>query len=137
MHGACRGGCYRFRYTDIVNHCYSSWQAYSEAINLLNYSTVVIPVTQADKTIDKAMPNYTPLNDLDELNWNACMFRLGCLVSSYFGYSQLMMMIIIDDPEIYDGGPVGVQIVARKFEEEKVLAVGKIIQQILKTACVN
>lgn len=46
-------------------------------------------------------------------------------------------MVPTDDPEIYDGGPVGVQIVARKFEEEKILAIGKIIQQILKTAGVK
>ena len=46
-------------------------------------------------------------------------------------------MMTIDDPEIYDGGPVGVQIVARKFEEEKVLAIGKIVQQVLTTAGVK
>ena len=38
-----------------------------------------------------------------------------------------------DDPEIYDGAPVGLQIVARKWEEEKVWAVAKIVDAVLKT----
>ena len=67
---------------DIVNRCPSLLQAYSEAINLLNYSTVVIPVTRADKTIDRAMPGYTPLNEIDELNWNACMLYWDVLYST-------------------------------------------------------
>jgi amidase len=46
--------------------------AYTEAINLLDYSVVVIPVTKADQTVDIADPNYEPLNDLDAKNWNAC-----------------------------------------------------------------
>lgn len=36
-----------------------------------------------------------------------------------------------DDPEIYDGAPVGLQIVARKFEEEKVLAIAKTVYAAL------
>ena len=40
----------------------------------------------------------------------------------------------VDDADIYHGGPVGVQIVARKFEEEKVLAIGKIVEQVLRMA---
>ena len=36
-----------------------------------------------------------------------------------------------DDPEIYDGAPVGLQIVARKHEEEKVWAIAKIVDAAL------
>lgn len=46
--------------------------AYTEAINLLDYSVVVIPVSKADKAIDLADPDYKPLNDLDAKNWQAC-----------------------------------------------------------------
>ena len=45
--------------------------------------------------------------------------------------------IAIDDPEIYDGAPVGIQLVARKYEEEKIWAVAKIVNAALKTAGVN
>jgi Asp-tRNA(Asn)/Glu-tRNA(Gln) amidotransferase A subunit family amidase len=30
-----------------------------------------------------------------------------------------------DDPELFDGAPVALQIVCRKFEEEKALAIAK------------
>ena len=37
-----------------------------------------------------------------------------------------------DDPDIYHGGPVGVQLVARKFEEEKIWAIVKIVVAALE-----
>jgi Asp-tRNA(Asn)/Glu-tRNA(Gln) amidotransferase A subunit family amidase len=37
----------------------------------------------------------------------------------------------IDDPELYDGAYVGVQIVARRFQEEKVLALTEILGDAL------
>ncbi|KAM6521671.1 hypothetical protein FSOLCH5_006427 [Fusarium solani] len=77
--------------------------AYTEAINLMNYSAVVIPVMQADERIDVFDDSYEPLGDMDKLNWQ-----------SY-------------DPAVYHGAPVGVQVVARKFEEEKALAIARIV----------
>lgn len=40
---------------------------------------------------------------------------------------MLISMLRLDDPNIYHGGPVGVQIVARKFEEEKVIAIAEVV----------
>lgn len=37
-----------------------------------------------------------------------------------------------DDPEIYHGAPVGIQIVGKKFEEEKVLAIAHLVNQALQ-----
>jgi hypothetical protein len=37
-----------------------------------------------------------------------------------------------DDADVYHGGPVGVQIMARKFEEEKVWAIAKIVSAALR-----
>jgi amidase len=84
------------------------YTGYTEVINLLDYSAAVIPVTTADKSVDLIDPNYVPLNDLDAKNWA--------------GY----------DPEAYDGAPVGLQIVGRKYEEEKVWAMAKIVDAILE-----
>ncbi|KAI9778891.1 MAG: hypothetical protein M1839_007854 [Geoglossum umbratile] len=90
------------------------WTGYTEAINLLDYSAAAIPVTKADKNIDLFDSEYKPLNDdLDRLNWEAY------------------------DADIYDGAPVGLQIVARKHEEEKVWAIAKIVTATLKAAGVN
>ncbi|MCJ1410567.1 hypothetical protein MMC19_004653 [Ptychographa xylographoides] len=87
--------------------------AYTECINLMNYSACVIPVTTASKDIDAFDESYEPLNDVNRKNWEAY------------------------DPEIYDGAPVGIQLVARKYEEEKIWAVAKIVNAALKTAGVN
>ncbi|KAK4125869.1 amidase [Parathielavia appendiculata] len=83
--------------------------AYTEVINLLNYSAVAIPVTKADKAVDLVDDSYQPLNDIDKLNWDAY------------------------DSDVYHGAPVGLQLVARKFEEEKVLAIAGIVTSALET----
>lgn len=44
------------------------------------------------------------------------------------------LTLFADDPEVYDGAPVGVQLVARKFEEEKILAIAKIVVAVLEEA---
>lgn len=82
--------------------------AYTESINLMDFSAAVIPVTVADKSIDQFDHGYQPLNEIDRKNWEAY------------------------DPEIYDGAPVGLQIVARKWEEEKVWAIAKIFDTALR-----
>ena len=101
--------------------------AYTEAINLLNYSVVVIPVTRANKDIDLVDNTYSPISEADRKNWEACKWKY--LVGGFDERSKNAP--IVDDPEIYDGGPVGVQIIARKFEEEKVLAIAKHIHSAL------
>ncbi|KAL8951488.1 MAG: hypothetical protein Q9222_002542 [Ikaeria aurantiellina] len=68
--------------------------AYTQIVNLLDYSAAVLPVTRADKLVDK--------------------------------YGR-------DNPDTYDGAPVGLQLVARKWEEEKVCAIAKIVDTALKS----
>ncbi|KAB5559941.1 amidase signature domain-containing protein [Coniochaeta sp. 2T2.1] len=80
---------------------------YSRAGNALNLASAVIPVTKADKSQDPFDKGYEPRSDLDRKVWE-----------SY-------------DPEIYDGAPVGLQIMGRKFEEEKVLAIAQVVYAAL------
>lgn len=79
----------------------------STFVNLLDYSASVLPVTFADKNVDIVEPNYKPLNERDE--------------EIYVNY----------DPEIYDGAPVALQIVGRRFQEEKMLALTEILGDAL------
>lgn len=39
--------------------------------------------------------------------------------------------ISTDDPEIYDGAHVGVQLVGRRFQEEKILAITEVLGEAL------
>jgi amidase len=41
---------------------------------------------------------------------------------------------LVDDADVYDGALVDIQLVARKYEEEKVWAIAKIVSAALKTA---
>lgn len=45
---------------------------YTTSVNVLDYASVVIPVTLADKTIDVVSPNFTALNEVDQLNMEYC-----------------------------------------------------------------
>ncbi|KAK7996719.1 hypothetical protein PG989_004759 [Apiospora arundinis] len=80
---------------------------YTIVYNILDYSSLTIPVTKADRNIDIASPYVNPRSPIDEANWN-----------SY-------------DAEIYHGAPVGVQVVARRLEEEKVLALGEVLSDAI------
>ncbi|KAJ4252896.1 hypothetical protein NW762_010802 [Fusarium torreyae] len=84
--------------------------AYTDAMNLTNYTSVVIPVTRADEKVDVFDDSYEPLGDTDRKNWQAY------------------------DAAVYDGAPVGVQIVGRKFEEEKCLAIARIVHAVIRSA---
>ena len=81
-----------------------------------------MPVTYADKNIDKRDETYKPISDLDKLVWSKCI-PWGCCVR-----------LILDDPEVYHGGPVGLQLVGRKLREEDVLEMAEILETALKKA---
>jgi amidase len=49
----------------------------ADKINCLDYSTCVVPVTYADKDIDKKDNNYKPVSDKDKENWDNCISSHG------------------------------------------------------------
>lgn len=85
---------------------------------------MVIPVTEADRKLDKFNSSYVPTNEQDGLTWEHCLSPLSpCLQSSAYNG--------IDDPEIYHGAPASIQILAGRMEEEKLLAIGQIVADAL------
>lgn len=100
----------------------------------------MIPVTRADQEIDLADDSYQPLNEKDRKNWEACkMFSLSPASLKFVFFKCLFsylypIKLTIDNPQIYHGAPVGVQIVGRKHEEEKVWAIASIVEKILQEA---
>ncbi len=44
---------------------------YISAANVIDHTTLVIPVTRADRTINKLDPKYVPMGEIDEKNWAA------------------------------------------------------------------
>ncbi|KAI0064993.1 amidase signature enzyme [Artomyces pyxidatus] len=81
---------------------------YTFLFNVLDYSAGVLPITRVDRTIDVLPSTYKSRNGIE--------------AGAYQGYNADEM----------HGLPVGVQIVGRRFEEEKVLEGMKIIEGLLR-----
>jgi amidase len=80
-------------------HNTAKYWSYTSQWNLLDYPGVAFPVCKVDKRVDKLKPAEKALSGLDKENralW---------------------------DPEEFDGMPVSLQLVGRRFDDEKVLAV--------------
>ncbi|KAH8898409.1 amidase [Thozetella sp. PMI_491] len=80
---------------------------YTPWVNVLDYTAVVIPVSQVDPEIDPRAQDYAPLNDLDKAIWEEY------------------------DPMLHEGTPVGLQIVGRRFEEEKMIGLAEMLEEAL------
>lgn len=76
-------------------------------VNGMDYTSVVLPVTLADKNVDKYPDGYSPISDADKV-----------IFEDY-------------DADIYDGAHVSVQIVGRRFTEEKMLAIAEYVGGLL------
>lgn len=77
--------------------CARYW-GYTTQWNLLDYPALVFPVTKVDPTVDVVDQDYKPINEKDE--YNDQLWKSG--------------------PEKYKGAPVSLQLVGRRYEDEKV-----------------
>merc|ERR1712000_570272 len=93
--------------TAAIRHNQFKYYGYASAINLLDWTSVVVPVTFADKDKDKKQTDFKPLSEID-----------GIVQAEY-------------DPEAYHGAPVAVQIVGRRLSEERTLAIAQEIGKLL------
>ncbi|KAL5118657.1 hypothetical protein ACEQ8H_003508 [Pleosporales sp. CAS-2024a] len=80
---------------------------YSTWVNALDYTSVVVPVTHVDKKIDVKDAAFQPLNEQDQK-----------MQDDY-------------DAEIYDGAHVSLQIVGKRLQEEKMLAIAAHVEKLL------
>lgn len=88
-------------------HGNSKYWSYTSQWNLLEYPGVAFPVSVVDQKIDVKDTNYVPMNDQDKLNYDL--------------YS----------PERYTDAPIGLQLVTRRFEDEKCLAILEVIEKAM------
>ncbi|KAH6862570.1 acetamidase [Alternaria alternata] len=93
--------------TAAIRHNQFKYYGYASAINLLDFTSVVVPVTFADSKIDAKRADYEPLNDMD-----------AAVQAEY-------------DPEAYHGAPVAIQVIGKRLSEEKTLAIAEEIGRLL------
>ncbi|KAL3471563.1 amidase signature domain-containing protein [Aspergillus californicus] len=80
---------------------------YTSAVNVLDYTAIVIPVTFADKAIDVTSPHFKALSEDDRENMDAY------------------------DPEKHHGAPAAVQLIGRRLDEERLLSLAQLVVEAL------
>ncbi|EXJ89577.1 hypothetical protein A1O3_02644 [Capronia epimyces CBS 606.96] len=86
------------------------YTGYTGVWNLLDFTACVVPVTWADRSIDvkaKDSADYVPIDERDRKVWEEY------------------------DPEVYHHGPVAIQIITRRLEEEKAVALAEVVVRAL------
>jgi amidase len=61
--------------TAAVRHNQFKYYGYASTINLLDFTSVVVPVTWADKAIDKKKEAYSGMNELDKVVQDECEYH--------------------------------------------------------------
>ncbi|KAL9102226.1 MAG: hypothetical protein Q9163_002608 [Psora crenata] len=79
----------------MLNH--AKYWGYTSQWNLLDYPALVFPVTKADPEVDVKVKAFQPISQPDDDNYRT-----------------------YQDPEVYRGAPVSLQLVGRRYEDEKV-----------------
>ena len=94
----------------------SRYWGYTTQWNLLDYPALVFPVSKADPDVDAQDKNYVPTNEHDNDNYNLCKhFHLLCNA-----HNLIADGVADEDPEQFRGAPVSLQLVGRRYEDEKV-----------------
>ena len=111
-------------------HNTSKYWGYTAQWNLLDFPAVVFPVGKVDQSLDALEPGHEhePLSDLDADNWDLCKLFPTLSLSAFAEFCQHDL----DDPELSHNLPISLQLVARRFEDEKLLAILEYISQEIK-----
>lgn len=116
--------------TAAIRHNQFKYYGYASAINLLDLTSVVVPVGFADKGKDGKVEDYKPLNGMDKIVQAECK----CLLSFALLHVDCANGTGTDDAEAYHGAPIAVQIVGRRLTEEKTMAIAEEIGRLLGNA---
>ena len=81
-----------------------------------------------DATIDVKAAPYAFHSSIDKTYYDMCMPRSYSCLRVY-----IESVLRIDDPEIFHGMPVGLQLVGKTLEEEAVLAMTGIVVEALRS----
>lgn len=88
-------------------HEMSRYWNYTSQWNILEYPGVVFPVSTVDQSIDLPEKDYKPMNEKDKFNHE------------------------LYNPSKYVDAPIGLQIVTRRFEDEKCLAILEVVEKAM------
>lgn len=113
--------------TAAIRHNQFKYYGYATAINVLDFTSLVVPVTFADKNVDVSPADFKPLTKIDSIVQAECK---AYPPSSEF--VRWLTLLMLDDPDIYHGAPVAVQIIGRRLTEERIMALAEEVGRLLK-----
>ena len=92
----------------------------------MDYPCLILPVTKVDSQLDIKSTREEFWSDVDKEVHELCMRHF--LSSLSFEAHR-----IPDDPEQFEGLPVGIQLVGPSLQEEVVLGIGEVLDAALKS----
>ena len=95
-------------------HEYSLTIGYTGVINLLQLSSVILPVTQVDLNLDQVTDEYRQSKVLNEFD--------GLVKDTY------------SDPTKFENCMVGLQVVCRRLEDEKAISMAMVLERALQSS---
>ena len=107
--------------------------SYTFLVPLLDVSSGVFPVTRVDQELDVPRADYKPFGEFDQRVHDSCKSadaELPCR-------EEELTILVDEGPEKYWNVPVGLQIMGRRLEEEKVVGMLAAIEKALKAADVH
>lgn len=101
------------------------WGCYTMLWNLFDLPALVFPTGLfVDTALDPIETEYQPANKYDRIEYEKC--KLNPVV----GWSRCLIAML-DDPEIFVGAPLCLQLVGKHFQDEETLAAARIIEKII------
>jgi amidase len=107
-------------------NCARYW-GYTSQWNLLDYPAAVFPTGLKCGTGDVVDRDYVPRNEHDRYNHELCK---SCSREGMAKTSLLTSIARADDPKRYVDAPISLQLVGRRYEDEKVIEALEMITEV-------
>ena len=108
--------------------------SYTFLVPLLDVSSGVFPVTRVDQGLDVPRADYEPFGEFDQRVHDSCEWIPGDKSSLC---EDKLIRLVDEGPEKFWNVPVGLQIMGRRLEEEKVVGMLVEIEKAFKAADVH
>jgi amidase len=82
--------------TACIRHNQFKYYGYAATINLLDFTSVVVPVTFADKNIDKVNDSFKALTEIDTIVQKECKYQSSTSISIYAYVFQMIRKPIME-----------------------------------------
>lgn len=108
--------------------CGRYW-GYTAQWNLLDYPALVFPTGLQCSAEDKVEEGYEPRNEQDKYNYELCELKPWRPCD---GIYHLLMYRRTDEPERYVDAPISLQLIGRRYEDEKVVQAFEMLAEAAK-----